>query len=106
MPLITYVEHDGNITEVDLPIGESLMEGAIDNGIEGIIGKCGVACVCATCHCIVDDTWVEKTGSPSEDEEMMLEAVSEKHENSRLSCQMIVTEEMEGLIIRLPESQY
>lgn len=106
MPLITFIEHNGNAYEADIPVGDSVMEGALNNGIDGIIAECGGACVCATCHCIVDDAWVAKSGKASEDEEMMLEAVSEQKENSRLSCQMIVTEEMDGLVVHLPKSQY
>lgn len=106
MPLITFVEHNGNSYEADVPVGNSVMQGAVDNMIDGIVAECGGACVCATCHCIVDDAWLKTTGTPSADEEMMLEAASERQENSRLSCQMIVTEEMDGLIVHLPESQY
>lgn len=106
MPLVTYIDHKGNAFEADVPAGSSAMQGAVDNMIDGILAECGGACVCATCHVYVDDAWVEKTGTPSEDEDMMLEAASQRQENSRLSCQIVVTDEMDGLVLRMPESQY
>ena len=106
MPLIKYVQHNGDTYEAEVPVGNSVMQGAVDNMIDGIVAECGGACVCATCHCMVDDAWREKTGTASDDEEMMLEAASGRQENSRLSCQMTVTEDMDGLVVHLPESQY
>ena len=106
MPTVTYIDHKGNAFEADVPVGSTVMEGALNNGIEGIIAECGGACVCATCHCMVEENWVEKAGAPGDDEEMMLEAVSERKETSRLSCQLVMTEEMDGLVVNLPESQY
>ena len=106
MPLVTYVDHKGNAYEDDVPAGTSAMEGAVNNMIDGIVAECGGACVCATCHVIVDDAWVEKTGKPSDDEDMMLEAAPERQEKSRLSCQLIVTDDMDGLVLHMPESQY
>lgn len=106
MPLVTYVDHKGNAFEANVPAGNTAMQGAVDNMIDGILAECGGSCVCATCHVMVDDAWVEKTGSRSGDEDIMLEAVSGREENSRLSCQIIVTDEMDGLVLRMPESQY
>ena len=106
MPVIKYIEHNGNTHEADVPVGNSVMQGAIDNMVDGIIAECGGACICATCHCIVDDAWLEATGTRSADEDMMLEAVTERTENSRLSCQIEVTAEMDGLVVHLPQSQY
>lgn len=106
MPVVNYVDHEGKAIEANVPSGTSAMEGAVNNMIDGIIAECGGACVCATCHVIVDDAWVEKTGKASDDENMMLEAASERQENSRLSCQLIVTDEMDGLVLHMPESQY
>ena len=106
MPLIKYVQHNGDTYEADVAVGNSVMQGAMDNMIDGIIAECGGACICATCHCMIDDAWIEKTGSASADEEMMLEAASGRQQNSRLSCQLVVTEEMDGLVVHLPESQY
>ena len=106
MPLITYVDHNGNAFEAEVPVGDSVMQGAMDNMIDGIIAECGGACVCATCHCMIDDAWSAKTGEASSDENMMLEAATGRQENSRLSCQLTVTEKLDGLVVHLPESQY
>lgn len=106
MPLINYIDYEGNAFEADVVVGQTAMEGAVNRGIDGIIAECAGSCVCATCHVIVDDAWVAKTGEASEDEKMMLEAASEREENSRLSCQITITEEMDGLILKMPSSQY
>lgn len=106
MPVVTYVDHQGHAYEAEVNVGQSAMEGAVNNGIDGIVAECGGACVCATCHVIVEDAWTELTGPASDDENMMLEASSERHKNSRLSCQLIVTEEMDGLVLNMPASQY
>lgn len=106
MPVVTYVSHGGEIKEVEVDSGTSVMQGAVDNMIDGILAECGGSCSCATCHCYVDDAWVEKIPAPSEMEKDMLECVLEQQTNSRLSCQVIVTDEMDGLVIKLPESQY
>ena len=100
MPLITYIDHQGNKTEVDVPAGDTLMNGAVDNGVEGIVADCGGACVCSTCHCYVDEAWLEKTGRPGEDEGLLLEMTSEVKENSRLSCQIVITDELDRLVVR------
>jgi ferredoxin, 2Fe-2S len=105
MPLIFYVTHDGNTFEANIPVGENLMQGAVDNGIDGIVGACGGAMCCATCHCYVDDAWINKTGVAEGAEFEMVAATSEPKPNSRLSCQLTVTEEMEGLTVHLPPSQ-
>lgn len=106
MAVIKYVQHNGESLEIDVAIGKSIMQGAVDNIIEGIVAECGGACACATCHCIVAAEWADKVESASSGEDSMLDAVSERQENSRLSCQIIVTEEMDGLVVHLPESQY
>ncbi len=106
MPLLKYVSHSGEINEVEVASGTSIMQGAVNNMIDGIIAECGGSCSCATCHCYIDDAWIDKIPGPSGMEKDMLECVREPKENSRLSCQVTVTEEMEGLTIHLPESQY
>ena len=106
MPLIKYIDHNGNEFDVDVPVGSNVMQGAIDNSIDGIIGECGGACSCATCHVYVDENWVAKTGERSDTEEGMLDMVVDQKENSRLGCQIKVTEELDGLVVRLPESQF
>jgi len=106
MPLIFYVNHNGDMYEADVPIGDSVMNGAVSNMIDGILGECGGVMSCAPCHCHVDDHWIEKTGTADGSELEMIEASSDPRPNSRLSCQIKVTEALEGLIVHLPESQY
>ena len=106
MALITYVEHDGTEHKVQVEIGSTVMQGAVDNMLEGIIAECGGACSCATCHCYVDAAWVGKTGEADDMEKEMIECAIDPKENSRLSCQIEITEELDGLIVHLPESQY
>lgn len=105
MAKITYIEFDGTPHEVDVPAGISVMEGAIDNGIPGIEAECGGACSCATCHVYVDPAWVEATGSPDPIERDMLESAFDLKETSRLSCQIEVSDELDGLVVRMPEHQ-
>ena len=106
MPLITYVSHDGASYEVDVPSGTSVMQGAVDNMIDGIVGECGGSCSCATCNCYVDEAWLSKLSKPNGMEKDMIECVLEPRPNSRLSCQIAVSPALDGLIIRMPESQF
>ena len=106
MALVFYVAHDGSKFEADVPAGSSVMDGALNNGIDGILAECGGAMSCATCHVYVDEAWVDKISPANEMETDMLEVVSEPKENSRLSCQLTVTDEHEGLVVHLPESQF
>lgn len=106
MPLITYIEHDGSEHKVEVEIGHSLMQAAIDNMIQGIVAECGGACSCATCHCYIDETWVNKVGAAEGMEKEMIEFAMNAKDNSRLSCQIKVTHELDGLVVKLPESQY
>lgn len=107
MALVTYVEHNGARHEIDVPVGDTVMQGAINNMIDGIVAECGGGLACATCHCYVDEAWAAKAGEPSEIETEMLEAASaERKATSRLSCQINVTEELNGLVVYLPESQF
>lgn len=106
MPLVKYIEADGREFEVDVAVGNTVMQGALDNMIDGILAECGGACSCATCHCYVDEAWVAKTGEASDMEKEMLDAVLDQKETSRLSCQIEVTADMDGLVVHLPESQY
>ncbi len=105
MAKITYIEFDGTPHEVDVPSGLSVMEGAIDNNIAGIEAECGGVCSCATCHVYVDPAWVESTGTPEHIEQDMLECTMDLEETSRLSCQIEVSDELDGLVVRLPEFQ-
>ena len=106
MALVFYVAHDGSQFEADVPVGSSVMDGALNNGIDGILAECGGAMSCATCHVYVDEAWVDKVTPANEMETDMLEVVTEPKENSRLSCQLTVTADMEGLKVHLPESQF
>lgn len=105
MAKITYIEFDGTEHVVDVPSGLSVMEGAVDNNIPGIEAECGGMCSCATCHVYVDPNWKETTGSPNGIESDMLESALDLQENSRLSCQIEVSDELDGLVVRMPELQ-
>ena len=106
MAKITYIQFDGTENVVDVKPGLSVVEGAVKNNVRGIDADCGGACACATCHCYVDEAWQAKTGTKSAMEESMLDFAENVEPNSRLSCQIKVTEELDGLIVRLPESQH
>jgi ferredoxin, 2Fe-2S len=106
MAKITYVEFNGKEHVVDVKTGLSVMEGAVKNNIPGIDADCGGACACATCHVYVDQAWVDKTGSQSAMEESMLDFAENVEPNSRLSCQIKVTDELDGLVVRMPQSQH
>ncbi|MEN5228449.1 2Fe-2S iron-sulfur cluster-binding protein [Brevundimonas naejangsanensis] len=106
MPKITYIEHDGTEHTVEVKKGLSVMEGAIRNNVPGIDADCGGACACATCHVYVDPDFAAETGRPSAMEESMLDFAENVEPNSRLSCQIRVTDDLGGLIVRLPQSQH
>ncbi|RUO65596.1 ferredoxin, 2Fe-2S [Pseudidiomarina planktonica] len=106
MPRIIYIDASDNQFEADVEVGSNVMEGAVDNMIDGILGECGGVMSCATCHCYVDENWLGKLPPMSEQEEDMLDMAIEPKDNSRLSCQIEVTEELDGLVVRMPKSQY
>ena len=106
MAKVTYVEHDGTEHVVDVKSGLSVMEGAVKHNIPGIDADCGGACACDTCHVYVDDAWLPKTGTKSAMEESMLDFAEGVTENSRLSCQIKVSDELDGLRVTMPESQH
>lgn len=106
MATVTYITHDGNSIEVDVKPGTSVMQAAVDNMIDGIVGECGGSCSCATCHCYVDEKWVDRIPAANGMEKDMLECVLEPRPNSRLSCQLVVSAALDGLVIHLPESQF
>lgn len=105
MPKITFIEPDGTQHVAETEVDVSVMKAAIGNMVPGIDADCGGACACATCHVYVDTAWISRTGMPDEMEQAMLEYVSEPRGGSRLSCQIAVTEEMDGLVVRLPKQQ-
>ncbi|WP_149538889.1 2Fe-2S iron-sulfur cluster-binding protein [Siccirubricoccus phaeus] len=106
MPSIIYIEHDGTEHAVEVPIGHSVMLGAVENNIPGIDADCGGECACATCHVFVDPAWLALCGTPGEQESSMLSFAATAAPNSRLSCQIPVTEALDGLIVRMPEAQH
>lgn len=107
MPLVTYIQHDGTRHDIEVPAGDSVMLGAVNNMIDGIAAECGGGLACATCHCYVDADWVEKLPPPTTTENEMLESTSaERRPNSRLSCQITVSEALDGITVYLPESQF
>ncbi len=105
MTKLTFVSFDGVRYDVDAEDGTSVMENAVRNGIPGIEAECGGACACATCHVYVDDEWTEKVGGPDVMEEDMLDFAFDMKPNSRLSCQIKVSSELDGLVLHVPERQ-
>lgn len=105
MPKVTYITFDGREQCVDAQTGLSLMENAIANGIDGIEAVCGGNAYCGTCRVYVDPAWRERTGGRNDLEDPMLRDVGETDPSARLSCQIAVTDELDGLVVRLPESQ-
>jgi ferredoxin, 2Fe-2S len=108
MPDVTYIEFDGTPHQVDVPIGRSVMRGAVDNNVPGIDADCGGECACATCHVYVEPAWLTKTGlpEPGSQEASMLSFAAVTQPNSRLSCQITMSEAIAGLIVRMPEGQH
>jgi 2Fe-2S ferredoxin len=105
MPAITLIEHDGTSHTIDAEAGKSVMMNALDNAVPGIDADCGGACACGTCHCFIESDWREATGDVNPMEEAMLGIRPDREENSRLSCQIDVSDDMDGLVVRLPEYQ-
>lgn len=106
MPKITYIAFDGTETTVEAKEGMSVMQTAVNNGVDGIVAECGGACSCATCHVYVDEGWFDKLPEALAMEREMLDFVMSPEPTSRLSCQIKVTAELDGLVVKTPESQY
>ncbi|MBT8114591.1 MAG: 2Fe-2S iron-sulfur cluster binding domain-containing protein [Arenicella sp.] len=106
MPKITYIDYQGVARSVDGAVGDSVMETATSNDIPGIDADCGGACACATCHVYVNEDWSAVVGKPEDLEAEMLDVADEVTEFSRLSCQVKITEDMDGLVVTTPESQF
>ena len=106
MVRITYVEHDGTEHAVDVSPGLSVMEGAVKNNLPGIDADCGGACACATCHVYVESEWMSKVGSRAQMEEDMLDFAFDVRDTSRLSCQIKISDALDGLRVRIPEKQF
>lgn len=105
MPRVTFIAHNGGSREVEIESGSSLMAGAVSAQVDGILGDCGGACSCATCHVHVAPEWFDRLPPRGEHEEAMLEMALAPDETSRLSCQILLAPELDGLVVTLPESQ-
>ena len=106
MPKITFIQPDGSSQVVEATVGQTVMEAAKLADVAGIEAECGGACACATCHVYVDENWRDKTGSPAEMEEDMLDFAFDVREESRLSCQIKVTDDLDGLVLKVPAKQF
>lgn len=106
MARIKYIAADGAETEVEAANGLSVMQAAVNNGVQGIVAECGGACSCATCHVHVDPEWFAKLPPPEDMEREMLEFVIDPADTSRLSCQIKITDDLDGLVVHTPASQY
>jgi 2Fe-2S ferredoxin len=105
MPKITYIDSQGNTKTIDVEKGLSVMEGAIQNDIPGIDADCGGSMACATCHVYVEDKWLDKIPEAEEAEVDMIDMAFKPKKNSRLSCQILITDELDGLTVTTPEKQ-
>jgi len=105
VPRVTFLRADGVRSTVEVAAGDTVMDGALDNGIPGIIGQCGGGCTCSTCHCYVEPPWQDLLPPAEEDELALLEYAIDRRPGSRLACQIRVTEALDGLLVELPERQ-
>jgi len=105
MPKAIFVSPQGQESEVDIPSGWSLMEGAREHGVNGIVAECGGGAICGTCHVQVDGAWFAHTGTQEMGEEALLEVVPERVETSRLACQVIMSDELDGIRVTIPSEQ-
>jgi 2Fe-2S ferredoxin len=106
MPAITFIHADGKFERVETSGEESAMQAATRHGLDGILAECGGNAMCATCHVYVDESWLARLSEMADDEDALLDGTaSERRPNSRLSCQITITPELDGLIVRLPERQ-
>jgi 2Fe-2S ferredoxin len=106
MPKVVYVSAAGDSREIDVPAGATVMAAALKNGIDGIVAECGGVCMCSTCHVFVDEKFFDRLPPAQDTEEAVLEiAAVERRPTSRLSCQIKVTDDLDGLVVRLPERQ-
>jgi 2Fe-2S ferredoxin len=105
MPKIIYIEFSGKEHHIEIPVGYSIMEGAVKNSVPGIDADCGGSCACATCHVYVDEKFINKIPKAQESEQDMIDFVVNPKNNSRLSCQLMITDELDGIVVRMPEKQ-
>mgnify|MGYP001221889508 CR=1 FL=1 len=105
MAKVTYVQADGGAKEVEIPTGQSVKDGAVDNLIPGILAECGGACACATCHIYIGEDWVDKVGKAEDVEKDMLDFTIDPRDSSRLSCQVYISDDLDGLVVHVPAEQ-
>jgi 2Fe-2S ferredoxin len=105
VPRVTYIQPNGEPKTVDVRAGTTAMEAAVDNDVAGIVAECGGACSCATCHVYVDPAWVDKLPPPEPQEDGMLDCVLDRRTNSRLSCQIVIRDDLDGLVVRVADEQ-
>lgn len=105
MPKVTYIQPDGQTKVVEAPAGTTVMEAAVDNDVAGIVAECGGACSCATCHVYVDPSWIDKLPPRDSQEDGMLDCVLDRRANSRLSCQIVLKNDIDGLVVRVADEQ-
>lgn len=104
MPKITFVDINGGRHECEVASGISVMEGAIQNGIDGILAICGGSCACSTCHSYIDEAWMEAVGAPDDIEDSTLDLALDRKPNSRLTCQVEVTDAMDGMVVHVAQN--
>jgi len=104
MPQITFIGNDGRPVTVSAKVGHSLMEVAVDNDIAGMVAECGGACACATCHTYIDAAWIERMPPMQEMEDAMLDSAMDRRDNSRLSCQIEVSDALDGLVVTVADN--
>ncbi len=106
MPKITYVEADGRVHVVEVPAGATLMAGAVRHDVPGILADCGGSCACGTCRVYLDESWFHKLGGPSDIESATMDGYDDPMPGKRLSCQIVVQPDFDGMVVHLPESQF
>jgi len=104
MPKVTFIDTDGARTEADVANGLSVMEGAVGAGVSGILAICGGSCACSTCHAYVDEAWIEAVGKPNDIEDSTLELATDRRAGSRLTCQIVMREELDGLVLQIADN--
>ena len=105
MPKVSYIALDGVRHEVEVEVGYTVMEGAINNNIDGIVAECGGACACATCHSYIDESWLDKLPPMDDMEDSMLDAAYERRDNSRLTCQIEMNDALDGLVVQVADNE-
>ena len=105
MPKITFITPAGERHDVNADVGSSLMEAAFENEVSGIVAECGGSCACATCHSYIDDAWIDRLPEMDDMEDAMLDSAEDRRPNSRLTCQLVVAEEFDGLVVHVADNE-